>query len=144
MASLASHYTQRGLSELRTGSKSILPDVITRDVVCPAEVKVDQSKSCLISDGQAVVAAIEKPARPTTFGNLADVFAENVLVSGIFFRRIDVTSNRYIDNSTKSRIRKNRSRKAIRKIVDDRTVPLPQNWNEFIAVSVGNANYKLL
>ena len=40
---------------LRTGSKAVLANVITRDGVCPAEVKVDQSKSCLIIDGQAVV-----------------------------------------------------------------------------------------
>ena len=45
---------------LRTGSKAILADVITRDGVCPAEVKVDQSNSCLIIDGQAVV--VRKPA----------------------------------------------------------------------------------
>ena len=45
---------------LRTGSKDILADVITRDGVCPAEVKVDQSNSCLIIDGQAVV--VGKPA----------------------------------------------------------------------------------
>ena len=42
-------------SSLRTGSKAILADVITRDGVCPAEDKVDQSNSCLIIDGQAVV-----------------------------------------------------------------------------------------
>ena len=45
---------------LRTGSKAILADVITRDRVCPAEVKVDQSNSCLFTDGQAVV--VGKPA----------------------------------------------------------------------------------
>ena len=45
---------------LRTGSKAILADVITRDGVCPAEVKVDQSNSCLTIDGQAVV--VGKPA----------------------------------------------------------------------------------
>ena len=66
----------------RTGSKAILADVITRDVVCPAEVKVDQSNSCLIIDGQAVVVAIEKPAGAHTFGDLADVCVEHVLVSG--------------------------------------------------------------
>ena len=37
---------------LRTGSKAILADVITRDVVC----QVDQSNYYLIIDGQAVVA----------------------------------------------------------------------------------------
>ena len=45
---------------LRTGSKAIIADVITRDGVCPAEVKVDQSNCCLIIDGQAVV--VGKPA----------------------------------------------------------------------------------
>ena len=45
---------------MRTGSKAILADVITRDGVCPAEVKVDPANSCLIIDGQAVV--VGKPA----------------------------------------------------------------------------------
>ena len=131
---------------LRTGSKAILADVITRDVVCPAEVKVDQSNSCLIIDGQAVVVAIGKPAGAHTFGDLADVFIEHVLVSGKCFKRIDVTFDRYIDNSTKSGTRKNRSRKArpIRKIVDGRTVPLPQNWNDFLAVPANKQDLALL
>ena len=37
-----------------------------------------------------------------TFGHLADVFVERVLVSGKCFKRVDVTFDRYIDNSTKS------------------------------------------
>ena len=45
---------------LRTGSTAISADVTTRDGVCPAEVKVDQSNSCLIIDGKAVV--VGKPA----------------------------------------------------------------------------------
>ena len=88
---------------LRTGSKAILADVITRDVVCPAEVKVDQLNSCLIIDGQAVFVAIGKPVGAHTFGDIADVFVEHVLVSGKCFKRID---DRYIDNSTKSGTRK--------------------------------------
>ena len=63
---------------LRTGSQAILADVITRDVVCPAEVKVDQLSSCLIIDGQAVVVAIGKPVGAHTFGDIADVFVEHV------------------------------------------------------------------
>ena len=131
---------------LRTGSKAILADVITRDVVCPAEVKVDQSNSCLIIDGQAVVVAIGKPAGAHTFGDLADVCIEHVLVSGKCFKRIDVPFVRYIDNSSKSGTRKNRSRKArpIRKIVDGRTVPLPQNWNDFLAVPANKQDLALL
>ena len=131
---------------LRTGSQAILADVITRDVVCPAEVKVDQSNSCLIIDGQAVVVAIGKPAGAHTFGDLADVFIEHVLVSGKCFKRIDVTFDRYIDNSTKSGTRKNQSRKArpIRKIVDGRTAPLPQNWNDFLAVPSNKQDLALL
>ena len=75
---------------LQTRSKYILGDVITRYVVYPAEVKVDQSNSCLIIDGQVV--AIGKPAGAHTFGDLADVFVKHVLVSGKCFNRIDVTS----------------------------------------------------
>ena len=57
-----------------------------------------------------------------------------------------MTFDRYIDNSTKSGTRKNRSRKArpIRKIVDDRTVPLPQNWNDFLAVPANKQDLALL
>ena len=79
---------------------------------------------CLIIHGQAVVVAIGKPVGAHTFGDLADVFVEHVLVSGKCVKRIDVTFDRYIDNSTKSGTRKNRLRKArpIRMIVDDRTV----------------------
>ena len=57
-----------------------------------------------------------------------------------------MTFDRYIDNSTKSGTRKNRSRKArpIRKIVDGRTVPLPQNWNDFQAVPANKQDLTLL
>jgi hypothetical protein len=71
---------------------------------------------------------------------------EHVLVSGKFFKRIDVTFDRYVDNSIKSGTRKNRSKKArpIRKVVDDRTVPLPQNWNDFLAVPSNKQDLALL
>ena len=57
-----------------------------------------------------------------------------------------MTYDRYIDNSTKSSTRKNRSRKAhpIRKIVDGRTVQLPQNWNDFLAVPANKQDLALL
>ena len=54
-----------------------------------------------------------KPAGAKTFGDPADVkFVEHALVSGKFFKRIDVTFDRYIDKSTKSSTRKIRSMKA--------------------------------
>ena len=57
-----------------------------------------------------------------------------------------MTFDRYIDNSTKSGTHKNRQRKArpIRKIVDDRTVPLPQNWNDCLAVPSNKQDLALL
>ena len=66
---------------LRTGSKAILADVITRDGVCPAEVELLPyhrwpSSSCI---------AIGKPVGAHTFDDLADVFVEHVLVSGKCF-----------------------------------------------------------
>ena len=58
--------------------------------------------------------AIGNPSGTKTlhFGDLADVFVEHALVSGKFSKRIDVTFDRYIDKSTKSSTRKNRSTKA--------------------------------
>ena len=40
--------------------------------------------------------AIGKPTEANTFGDLADVFVEHALVSGKFFKMIDVTFDRYI------------------------------------------------
>ena len=57
-----------------------------------------------------------------------------------------MTFDHYIDNSTKSGTHKNRKRKdrPIRKIVDDRTGPLPQNWNDFMAVPSNKQDLALL
>ncbi len=45
--------------------------------------------------------AIGKPTEANTFGDLADVFVEHALVSGKFFKRIDVTFDRHIDSPQK-------------------------------------------
>ena len=55
-------------------------------MLSPEMVFVQQKlNSCLIIDGQAVVVAIGKPVGAHTFGDLADVFVEHVLVSGKCF-----------------------------------------------------------
>ena len=54
--------------------------------------------------------------------------------------------DRYIENSIKSGTRKNRSKRSrpIRKVLNDRTVPLPQKWNDFLAVPANKQDLSLL
>ena len=47
---------------LRTGNKSILADVLTEGIECPEVIKLHDTSSCLIIDGQALVVALGKPA----------------------------------------------------------------------------------
>ena len=138
--SIASNY-----GSLRTGTKSIIADIITEDVVCPTNINVG-TNSCLVIDGQTMIFALGKPAETMTSGDLADVFVQNAIVSSKFYSRIDVTYDRYMDNSIKAGTCKNQSKKSrpIRKVVDDRAVPLPQNWNDFLAVPANKKDLALL
>ena len=123
--------------QLRTGSKAVLADVLTADVECPDRVEATDlgDAATLIIDGQALVIAIGKPKTASTFGDFADVFIETVLQSGTPFKRIDVLFDRYYDTSIKSGTRKRRMKHtvAVRRPVDNRDVPLPAKWDNFMA-----------
>jgi len=103
---------------LRTGNKSVLLEVTTQGVTCPAEVTIDGT-SCLVIDGQALVISLGKPAGITNFGELADAFVKLVMHVGRCFDRIDVTFDRYRDTSIKAGTRTKRSKHArlIRRII---------------------------
>ena len=122
--------------KLRSGNKSGLLDVLTKDIVCPPSIVLDQP-STLIIDGQARVVAIGKPPNCKTFGELGDVFVESVLKSGHQYRRIDVVFDRYRPESIKSDTRAKRSKgtRPVRKLIEDNSVPLPNSWPDFIALS---------
>lgn len=125
---------------LRSGNKAMLVDVLTKDVNCPPEIEIPKDEySCLVIDGQATVVAFGKPAEAKTFGDYADRFVDHIHKVGKRFDRIDVTFDQYKDTGTsiKDGTREKRKKKSrpIRRLVESRDVPLPSNWNDFLALS---------
>ena len=112
---------------LRSGSKSLLADVLTKDIPCPTISP--EGTSCLIIDGQALVQAIGKPHGATSFGDLADTLVKSVMQMGAKFDRIDVVFDRYYTQTIKGGTRQKRSKgtRPIRRLIESRDVPLPIN-----------------
>ncbi|KAG1682470.1 Retinal homeobox protein Rx1 [Nymphon striatum] len=119
---------------LRTGTKSILFDVLTKNVSCPTEITISES-SCLIIDGQAMIMSLGKPADVNTLGEYADVVVKYVLKQGEAYNRIDVTFDRYNDLSIKgdTRVKRTKKSRPIRRLIEDDDVPLPNKWTDFMA-----------
>ena len=119
---------------LRSGSKSILTEVITEGISCPPTLTITGSSN-LVVDGQAVVQAIGKPSAASTFGDLADAFVNNILLSGRVFDKIDVVFDQYNRTSIKDTTRQKRTKglHPIRRVIESRSVPLPSNWQGFLA-----------
>ena len=121
---------------LRTGTKSVLVDKLTEDVICPSTIELHESSSCLIVDGQALVVALGKPNIAVTFGDLADIYVRAVLKIGSSYQRIDIVFDRYREESIKggTRARRTKTPRPIRRIVEGRDVPLPNNWTNFLSL----------
>lgn len=125
---------------LRSGNKAILVEVLTKDVSCPSEIELPKdSTSTLVIDGQASVVAFGKPPEAKTFGDYADRFVKHILNVGQRFDRIDVTFDHYKDTGTSikdgTRGKRKKKSRPIRRLVESRDVPLPSNWNDFLALS---------
>lgn len=127
---------------LRSGNKSVLADLITAEVECPASITLNQSTACLVIDGQARVVTVGKPPDTKTFGDLSDEFIKSVYQSGAHYRRIDVVFDRYRHESIKSTTRQRRSKttRPIRRVIEGRGVPLPDSWSNFIALPANKAD----
>ena len=67
---------------LRVGSKTVLTDVLTKDVTCPPEITLDGT-SCLVIDGQALVVALGKPSGVTISVNLETHLSSLLLMQGV-------------------------------------------------------------
>ena len=123
--------------DLRTGTKSILCDALTADVPCPHALNPDElgDSPSIIIDGQALVCAIGKPKEAGTFGDLFCVFRSTDLNVGASFNQIHVIFDRYYKVSIKSgtRMRRTRGNRPIRRVIENGDVPLPSDWNNFLA-----------
>ena len=120
--------------KMRTGSKSIIFDVLTKDVGCPPEITISKP-ACLVIDGQATVMSLGKPSDVSTFGEYASMFVKHILKQNEAYERIEVTFNRYRDLSIKDGTRAKRTKKSrpIRRLIEDGDVPLPQKWTDLLA-----------
>ena len=127
--------------QLRTGSKSILADTSIANIDCPSSIDCEGT-ACIIIDGQALVQSIGKPAEAKTFGDFGETFAEAVMYLGHSYQRIDIFFDRYRRESIKSATREKRTSKIhpIRRVIEDRHVPLPHNWANFIALPENKAD----
>ena len=122
---------------LRTGNKAVLMNLLTKNIQERQELQVDRSSTQLIIDGQAMVVSLGKPADARTFGDLADNFIKCLTFYSKTYHRIDVTFDRYVPGSVKGATRKRRTGtcRPIRRVIEGRLVPLPKNWNNFLALS---------
>ena len=117
--------------QLRTGARSILADVLLSGINCTESIEVEGS-SCLIIDGNALIVAIGKPQDAKTYGDRAEVFMGVVMHYGRTCQQIHVKFDRYWTDSIKSATREKRKRHPIRRVIEDKNVPLLQNWDNFL------------
>ena len=126
---------------LNTGNKLILADILSCGISTPPQVAVTGSAS-LVIDGQELIHAIVKPSRAKTFCEYSTVFMQNVLSIGTSFHRVDIVFDRYFSKSIKSTTRKRRRQghRPIRRIIEDGSVPLPNNWGHFLSLEENKEN----
>ena len=127
---------------LRTGNKSELANVVTKDIDCPDTIQLHATSSFLIIDGQALVVALGKPAAAVTFGDLANTYMKTVLKAGSEYHIIDAVFDRYRDETIMGTTRTRRSKTArpIRRLVEIRDVPLLKNWSTFLSLADNKAD----
>lgn len=127
---------------LRSTAKSVLSKILTENIGIVNTLPNSELSSCVIIDGPALIQALGKPSNAKTFGDLAEVFCENVFKHfSNTCNRVDVVFDRYFESSIKNATRIKRSGKVrpIRRIIDSKEVPLPQVWKHFIDLSENKA-----
>ena len=129
--------------QLHSTNKAALGQILQEKVTAPEKLPPTDLKKCAIIDGQALVQALGKPVGAKTFGDLADAFVASVFS---FFddtcSRVDVVIDRYEKDMIKnaSRITRSKGSRPIRRIIENRDVPLPINWKNFIGLSENKAD----
>ena len=93
-------------------------------------------------DGQVLVIAISKSAEATTLGDLADCIIRCILQMGSRRDRIDVVFDRYRPDSIKNGTRRGHTKtcRPIKRLIENREVPLPNNLPGILAMEENKAN----
>ena len=127
---------------IRSGNKVTLLNEVTAEVDIPEEIEITRSSSQIIIDGQAMVVSMGRPAKAETFGDFGEIFAKNVMRFSGTYERIDVVFDRYKEDSVKhsARVRRTKTCHPIRRASENRDVPLPKNWLNFLALGENKAD----
>ncbi|MEL6989860.1 MAG: hypothetical protein AAGK97_18775, partial [Bacteroidota bacterium] len=132
--------------KMNPSSKADLVPLLTTDlnVEIIHQLPKTSNPTCVLIDGHALIQSLGKPHECKSFGDYADVFYKTVIkhLHGST-TRIDITFDRYLGtNSIKSATRSARTGKlrSIRKLIQGPSVPLPQVWNQFIAMDENKAD----
>lgn len=129
--------------QLRSTNKAALGQILQEEITTLEKLPSTDLRTCAIIDGQALVQALGKPTGAKTFGDLADVFVASVFS---FLHdtcsRVDVVFDRYEKDMVKnaSRITRSKGSRPIRRKIENRDVPLPVNWKNFIDLPENKAD----
>ena len=95
-------------------------------------------QECTIIDGMDLIHSLGKLPGLKTFGELVDVVTKMILsnLKGNCFR-VDVVFDQYNAKSIKSgtRIKRHGCHRPVRRLVQDRNLKLPDNWQNFLAMN---------
>lgn len=132
--------------KMNPSSKADLLPLLTTDlkVEITQELPKTDNPTCVLIDGHALIQSLGKPHGCQSFGDYADVFYKAVIkhLHGSS-TRVDITFDRYLgSDSIKSATRSKRTGRLrpIRKLIQGPGVPLPQVWNQFIAMDENKAD----
>ena len=120
---------------MRPTNKAVLGSILQSHGIVEKQIPMATLKTCVIIDGQAVVQAIGKPQNAKNFGQFADRFVGHVFSHlNESCSRVDVVFDRYESHTIKdtTRMSRTKSTKPIRRQVDNRDIPLPVKWRQFI------------
>lgn len=125
---------------IRSGTKSELANILTKELTTTSNVTLIGS-TCLVIDGQALVMGLGNTPNAKTFGEFADIFIKAVFAMGANFERIDITFDRYLQHSIKDTTRQKRTRQTrpVRRNIENRYVPLPNKWTNYLALGENKA-----
>ena len=130
--------------ELHQTQKSALYQILDADISVET-LPVSDVNTCTILDVQALVQTTGKPKFANTFGDLARIFISTCLS---YTRkpciRVDVVYDNDEKDSKKAGTRSFRkgvgSKRPVRRIVNDKEVPLPNKWKQFIDLEENKAD----
>ena len=119
----------------RTRQKSVLADIVTQGIECPGEVEL-KGRSGLFIDSMALVVRMGKPPGTQMFGDYAIAFHTAVSNAGSPYQEIHDVFDRYLDDSIKlgTTQRRTKTTRPIRRVFENDSVQLPQNWQNFLAL----------